>query len=193
MQFYDDDLALLLQENIAQFSAFKESSFRKLLENGLVQDGKIVSWSKFKEYANSLHLDYNINWLKTEYNHTIATANMVEQWKQFEADADLYPNLKYVTVGDARVREKHKEWDGLILPINHNFWKTHLTPNDWGCRCHIEQTDEEVSTHIPDTTLKGEFQNNAALSGKIFKEIAYEVGLNEDDKTKAKNLVSKVV
>jgi len=99
---------------------------------------------------------------------------MVEKWKQFEADSDLYPNLKYVTVGDARVRDKHKAWDGLVLPISHAFWKTHLTPNDWGCRCNIQQTDEPISSYISDIKLKSEFENNAALSGKIFNKIAYD-------------------
>ncbi|NHN26773.1 hypothetical protein FIA58_013895 [Flavobacterium jejuense] len=180
-KFYDEDLANSLKYNIAQFSAFKETSFRKQLEDALVQDGKVLSWSQFKEVATALNVDYNLRWLRTEYDHTIATANMVEQWKQFEADADLYPNLKYVTVGDARVRDQHKAWDGLVLPINHLFWKTHLTPNDWGCRCNIEQTDEEVSDTIPELKLKSEFENNAALTGKIFNKNAYENDLTDLD------------
>ncbi|WP_395075368.1 phage minor head protein [Flavobacterium sp.] len=177
-EMYDPQLAHSLKYDIAKFSAFKETSFRKQLEAALTKDGKIQPWSEFKKTADSLNIDYNRRWLKTEYNHTVATANMAEKWQDFEADKDLYPNLKYVTAGDARVRDAHKILDGLILPINHPFWKTHTTPLDWGCRCNIEQTDDEPSKIIPSYKVKEEFQNNAFYSGKIFNKSTYESGLN---------------
>lgn len=178
---YDPALAHSLKYNVAKFSAFKETSFRKQLESALTKNGEVVPWNEFKKTAAELNVEYNGRWLKTEYHHTVATANMAEKWQDFEADKDLYPNLKYVTVGDNRVRDEHKAWNGLILPINHPFWKTHTTPNDWGCRCDIIQTDEDPSEVIPDLKIKSAFQNNAALSGKIFNEIPYENGLSAND------------
>ncbi|MBF2707509.1 phage head morphogenesis protein [Flavobacterium soyangense] len=172
-EFYDADLAQSLKNDIAKFSAFKETSFRAQLESALTEDGKVVSWSDFKKKATELSVEYNQRWLKTEYHHTVATANSVEQWKSFEADADLYPNLRYNAVNDARTREKHQALDGLILPINHVFWKTHNVPLDWGCRCKLEQTDEEPTKTVPDILVKGIFKNNAALSGKVFGEMPY--------------------
>lgn len=118
-------------------------------------------------------MDYNMRWLKTEYHHTVATAQSVEKWKQYERDADLYPNLKYNAVNDARTREKHKALDGLILPITHVFWKTHSTPLDWGCRCSLEQTDEDESKVVPNFDVKPMFKNNAALTGKVFGDMPY--------------------
>jgi len=175
---YDPALSHSLKYNIAEFSAFKETSFRKQLEAALTSNGKVTPWSEFKKKADELNVEYNRRWLKTEYDHTVATANMTQQWQDFEADADLYPNLKYVTAGDARVRDEHKILDGLILPINHSFWKTHTTPLDWGCRCNIEQTDEDVSETIPDFKVKKEFQNNPFYSGKVFVKDAYFDGLS---------------
>lgn len=180
-EMYDPKLAQSLKYDIAKFSAFKETSFRKQLESALTKDGKIVPWSEFKKTADALHIDYNRRWLKSEYNHTVATANMAEQWQDFEADKDLYPNLKYVTAGDARVRDAHKVLDGLILPINHPFWKSHTTPLDWGCRCNIEQSDDEPSKVIPSYKVKEEFQNNAFYSGKIFNKSTYESGLSDSE------------
>jgi hypothetical protein len=113
---------------------------------------------------------------------------MAQQWQSFEADKDLYPNLRYVTAGDARVRDAHKVLDGLILPINHPFWKTHATPNDWGCRCFLEQSDETPWKKIPEFKIKKEFENNPALSGKIFNETIYE---NELTSKEAKQVKSK--
>lgn len=187
-EMYDPALAHSLKYDIAKFSGFKETSFRKQLEAALTKDGKIVPWNEFKKTADEVSDDYNKRWLKTEYNHTIATANMAQQWQDFEADKDLYPNLKYVTAGDARVRDAHKILDGTILPIDHPFWKSHTTPLDWGCRCNIEQSDDEPSKVIPSYKVKPEFQNNAFYSGKVFSENAYEKGF---DKTESKVIEAK--
>jgi SPP1 gp7 family putative phage head morphogenesis protein len=191
--FYDEDLALLLKNDIAIFSAFKETSFRKQLESYLTENGSVVPWSEYKKKAAALNIDYNQRYLKTEYHHTVATANGIDKWKSFEADSDLYPNLKFNAIDDSRTREKHRVLDGLILPINHAFWKTHMTPLDWGCRCDLEQTDEEPSNVIPDFEVKTGFNNNAALSGKIFGEIAYKEGLNKGDIKKAEKLAKQLI
>jgi len=34
-------------------------------------------------------------------------------------------------------RPLHKAWDGVVLPSDALWWKTHYTPNGWGCRCYI--------------------------------------------------------
>ncbi len=190
-EFYDADLAQSLKNDIAKFSAFKETSFRAQLESALTEDGKVVSWSDFKKKAAELNVEYNQRWLKTEYHHTVATANSVEQWKSFEADADLYPNLKYNAVNDARTREKHRELDGLILPINHVFWKTHNVPLDWGCRCKLEQTDEEPTKTVPDILVKGVFKDNAALSGKVFGEMPYASAMSNEQIKESKTNATK--
>ena len=189
VEMYDPALAHSLKYDIAKFSAFKETSFRKQLESALTKNGKVVPWSEFKKNADVLNTQYNRQWLKTEYNHTVATANMAQQWQGFEADKDLYPNLRYNAVNDARTRDQHKAWDGLILPIEHVFWKSHLPPNDWGCRCDVEQSDDKPTVEMPEILIKGAFNNNAALSGKVFNEVPYASGLSsaevKDVKVKA--------
>ncbi len=188
---YDPNLALSLKYNIAEFSAFKETSFRKQLESMLTENGSVLSWSQFKEKAKELTADYNQRWLKAEFDQTVATANMAEKWQEFVNEKDLYPNLKYLTVGDARVREKHKEWHGLVLPITHQFWKDNYPPNDWGCRCNVINTDEEPTVDIPNIEVKKGFENNAAITGKIFKDIPYADGLNNAEKNEAKAFAKK--
>lgn len=183
---YDPALAHSLKYNVAQFSAFKETSFKKQLEGLLTKNGDIKPWSEFKKDAFALSGDYNKRWLRTEYDHTVASANMAAKWKDWQASKDLYPNLKYVTVGDGRVRAKHQQWDGLILPIDHPWWKTHLPPQDWGCRCDGEPTDEDATVEIPGGSQKAEFANNAGESGKAFKENAYEKSMTATEVAEAK-------
>ena len=189
-EMYNPALSHSLKYDIAKFSAFKATSFKNQLESNLTKDGKISPWSEFKKKADELNIQYNRNWLKTEYDHTVASANMAQQWQDFVADEDLYPNLKFVTAGDARVRDSHKILDGTVLPINHLFWKTHCTPLDFGCRCNIEQTDETVSEKIPDFKAKKAFQNNPYYSGKVFNESPYTLGLGKDEIDEALNFAN---
>lgn len=184
-EMYDPKLAMSLKYDVAKFSAFKETSFKKQLEDLLTKDGKVTSWTDFKKLADVLNVDYNQNWLKTEYDHTVASANMAEKWEDFQADADLYPNLQIVTAGDSRVREEHQILNGFTAPINDSFWATHTTPFDWGCRCDIIQTDDKASDKVPDYNFKSGFENNPALSGKIFGEIPYADGLSSSEEKEA--------
>jgi len=179
---YDAELAASLKKNIAEFSAFKETSFKNALEELLTKDGKLTPKSEFLKEAYKVSGDYNSRWLNSEYHQTIAIANMAGKWKDFEQNVDLYPNLKLVTVHDKRVRPEHEVLDGTIRPFNDPFWDTHTVPLDWGCRCDIEQTDEEPTEIKGGLQLKMEFENNPAKSGKIFNDTAYAVGLNGNEK-----------
>ena len=180
-------MAHALKTNILEFSAFKEASFRNSLVELITDTGKLPTWSEFRKQALATSQLYNVNWLQTEFNQTVATANMTGKWQEFQETKDLYPNLKYVTVGDKRVRDKHKKWDGFIAPIDHPIWKKLLPPNDWGCRCDVIPTDETPTKGYETfkAPIKAEFANNGAISGKIFKESAYEIVLSKQDRIKA--------
>lgn len=185
VEFYDKDLAMALKQSIAKFSALKETSFRKDVENLMTDGDRFVPWSEFKKEAFKLSGDYNGRWLETEYHQTVANANMAQKWKDFESNTDLYPNLKLVTVSDARVRPEHKVLDGTIRPFNDPFWNTHTPPLDWGCRCNIEQTDEETTEVKGGLQLKIEFENNPGKTGAIFGGTAYENKLSKKERKDA--------
>lgn len=34
-------------------------------------------------------------------------------------------------------RPQHQAWNGMALPPEHLFWKTHYPPNGWGCGCYV--------------------------------------------------------
>lgn len=182
----DKELVQSLKYSIAKFSAFKETAFRKDLEALMTKDGKFVPWSEFKKEAYKVSGDYNGRWLETEYHQTVANANMAAKWKDFERNIDLYPNVKLISVRDARVRPEHKVLDGTIRPYNDPFWDTHLPPLDWGCRCHVEQTDEEPTEIKGGIQTKIEFENNPAKSGKIFGGSGYESRITVEESKEAK-------
>lgn len=185
----DKELVQSLKNSIAEFSAFKETAFRKDVESLLTRDGKLMPKAEFKKEALKVSDDYNYRWLETERHQTIANANSAAQWKDFEKNVDLYPNLKLVSVHDARVRPEHKILDGVIRPFWDSFWDTHMTPLDWGCRCHLEQTDEEPTAIPGGLQMKIEFENNPGKTGKIFGGSAYEQKLDSKGKDDAGKLV----
>lgn len=39
--------------------------------------------------------------------------------------------------GEMDPRPLHVSWDGLVLPPDHPFWRTHYPPSAWGCRCYV--------------------------------------------------------
>lgn len=140
-----------------------------------------MSWQEFKKKTASIDQQYNRRWLKTEYDHTVASANMTEKWQKFQEQKHLYPNLRYETVGDAKVRPEHQVWDGVVLPIDHPFWNTRYPPNDWGCRCDVVQTDEAPAERpVNQGKVPRNFSHNPARSGQIFKDPAYAQQLSKD-------------
>ncbi len=65
------------------------------------------------------------------------------RWEHIERLKDRMPYLRYVAVQDSRTRLDHIRWHGAVLPVDHPFWKTHYPPNGWGCRCIVQQMDDD--------------------------------------------------
>ena len=173
--YADFEMLANLKTNAAVFSVFKNHSFKNELVKLLIdENGDVRSWSSFKKEALQLSDTYNKTWLKTEYDHAVSASHMASKWQDFQSRKHLYPNLKYITVGDNRVRELHSKWHNLVLPIEHKFWDTHLPPNDWGCRCDVIQTDEPIDTknlEVDDMpNLPKQFNINYGKQGKAFNE-----------------------
>ncbi|HRN71554.1 MAG TPA: phage minor head protein [Ginsengibacter sp.] len=96
-------------------------------------------------------------------------------WEDIQANKGLYPNLKYKTQEDDRVREEHEKMDNIIPPVDDAFWNEFYPPNGWRCRCYAVQTAEDatLNDNMPQITVKDvkpEFRLNAGKSGQVFKE-----------------------
>ncbi len=194
VEHYDAAIAKSLQKNIAEFSAFKETSFKKSLHEMLTEGDKLMPWSEFKKKAETVADNYNKKWLKTEYDHTVANANMTAQWAKFEAQKEVYPNLHFHTVGDSAVREEHAALDNFIAPVDDESWSDLTPPLDWGCRCYITQTDEKATEETPDFQPKKQFANNPAKSGEIFKKgMPYSDHLNKADIAEATEFAKELL
>lgn len=77
---------------------------------------------------------------KVIYQTNMATSYAAGRWQQLN-NPELQKVLPYWQYhhNDSvfTPRPLHVSWDGLTLPSNHPFWKTHFPPNGWGCQCRV--------------------------------------------------------
>lgn len=140
--------------------------------NGFLVDekGKIRSYSEFKRKVDAVHQNYNRNYLQAEYQTSNRSAQASRQWKGYEENKDLFPNLKYMTVGDDKVRHDHEKLHGIIKPVADVFWDTHYPPNGWRCRCYVKPTSEASTTSKIETEPDKGFGINVGKVNKVFDE-----------------------
>ena len=132
------------------------------------EKGKIRSFSEFKRKVDVVHKKYNKNYLEAEYTTAKRSAQASRDWQGYEENADLFPNLKYMTVDDDKVREDHEKLHGIIKPVNDPFWNTHYPPNGFRCRCYTKPTTEVADNRKAVTNPDKGFSNNVGKSNEIF-------------------------
>lgn len=167
-----DQKIIKMQQNLYKFSAAKSASMLQEMNSLLYENGKLISFDKFRKKLDKLNIAYNKNWLEAEYRTARQSGYMAQKWEAIMDNQDLFPNLKYKTQEDDRVRKEHEALNNIIAPINDPFWDKYYPPNGWRCRCDVIQTAEEASDNIPDIdpSIKPEFEMNIGKSGQVFKE-----------------------
>lgn len=122
--------------------------------------------------------------LKTIFEVNMRSAYAAGRWERAQRNKAGFPYLRYVTVGDSRVRAEHAAWHGVIRPIDDAFWETHYPPCGWNCRCTavpvsktmIERKDWQV-TDDPPSFPKAEYVN--PRSGEVSRiERGIDPGFN---------------
>jgi SPP1 gp7 family putative phage head morphogenesis protein len=189
-----------MRQNIYYFAGAKTYDQLAEMNSTLMREGKIISFQEFRDKIDEIRKmnlgineKYNRTWLLTEYNHAITSSQAAARWQEYTANADLFPNLKYVTAGDERVRASHAALDGRIEPINSPFWDKYYPPNDWGCRCYVEPTVDKVTkTKLPDVPVAEMFANNVGKTGELFYNHPYFLR-NEKAMKAIKKSVDKLV
>ncbi len=138
--------------------------------------GQLKSYEQFRRDVAPLTGKYCDQWLNTEYNTAVIRAHRAADWKHFETEKDVYPNLRWMQTTSAEPDPVHMNfWSSrLTLPVDDPFWGHHHPGERWGCKCTCEQTDEPVNDlgvhdDIPDTASKG-LHGNPGQTGQLFSE-----------------------
>lgn len=89
----------------------------------LTPDGREV---KTHFHPRRLNLIYDVN---------TRMAYAAGRWERVQAAKASHPFLRYVTRADERVRQSHRQWHNVTLPVDDPWWRTHYPPCGWRCRC----------------------------------------------------------
>ena len=176
---YDTDIDKTFLKKLAHsnevFSAFKVHDMGvDMAKKMLTSDGKLKPFSEWKKDIKSIASHYCGAWLQTEYNTATLRAKFAAEWKQYEADADIMPNLRWMPTTSANPEEEHKGYwmNRLTLPVGDKFWDKHHPGDHWNCKCSLEQTDEpanpDVLSHIPDVKPQKGLAANPGKTGEMF-------------------------
>jgi SPP1 gp7 family putative phage head morphogenesis protein len=155
-----------MKRNLGHFSAAKVRTATNELQ--------LLSALPQKEYLKAAKeaMDrYNRLYLEPELVSAMASAQSAESWSEIQRRKILYPNLRYETAGDERVRESHQALDQAVYPVDDPFWDTFMPPNGYRCRCKVVQTDQPAAPagDIELEPTKG-FRNNPGKTGRLFED-----------------------
>ncbi|MGL4994462.1 MAG: phage minor head protein [Bacteroidales bacterium] len=122
----------LINHNLWRFSGFKtDVQLREVAGKLYNESGALRSFSDFSKDVRQIHHNYNISYLRAEYDHVARSIEMFDKWNSIE-EGDI---LQYRTMGDSKVRDEHKELEEVTLPKGDPFWDMYYPPNGWNCRC----------------------------------------------------------
>lgn len=75
--------------------------------------------------------------LKTIFDANMRSARAAGQWQRIQRAKRGMPYILYVRTVSTDARPEHVAFVGTILPVDHEFWRTHFPPNGWGCKCSV--------------------------------------------------------
>ena len=169
----DRDFLEYASKNLAVFSGFKTLQQQKELHNLLFdKNGNMKSFDQFRKDTANVLDKYNQNWLRTEYNTLVARARFASDWKRFEKNKDLYPNLKWLPSSSIEKRDSHKLFYNRVWPIDDPFWNNNYPGNLWNCKCGIKSTSEgaePAKKHNHSKPSPG-LDENPGKTGKMFTD-----------------------
>lgn len=103
--------------------------------------------------------------LETIYRTNLNVAYAVGRHKEMEEVTDYRPYWRYVCVVDANTRANHLKYHNKVFRYSDPIWKLIYPPNDWECRCSVENLTAAEVSELGLTVSKG-----TEISKKDIKE-----------------------
>lgn len=170
----DFDFYRELRSNNAVFAAFKvhraQNDMAALL---LDKNGNLKPFEQWAKEVMPIADHQMRRWLRTEYDTAIIRAHQAADWRQFEREKGILPNLKWMPSTSVHPGADHKMFWGTIRPVDDTFWDEHKPGDRWNCKCTLSATDEE-QTNVPgsgpgDAPAPG-LENNPGKSARLFSD-----------------------
>ncbi|MBB5204449.1 SPP1 gp7 family putative phage head morphogenesis protein [Inhella inkyongensis] len=105
--------------------------------------------------------------LKLIFDTNTRMAYAAGQWERIQRTKRTHPYLRYVTAADDRVRPAHRAWNGVTLPVDDHFWRSHMPPNGWRCRCRVVAVNQR------------DYDRGTTPGGRPMRKTAVDLGERE--------------
>ena len=156
------------------FSAFRVHKMQRDIAAQMIDGkGQLKPFSKFVKDVSPYIEHRNRAWLQTEYDTAIIRAQNAAEWKQFQDEKDVYPNLEWIPSTSPNPGADHRVFWGTVLPVDDPFWDEHKPGDRWNCKCELRQTDKQ-STPVPVSDGKSDpapgLESNPAKAKEVFSD-----------------------
>lgn len=116
--------------------------------------------------------------LETIFSVNMGQAHSAGRWERFVRSADTRPNLTYKHTVQLHPRPDHQAWDGIRLPIWHEFWQTHCPKNGYRCKCYFISSPPGEITSVEDLERRGVFNTRTYRNRRTGEELEVPVGID---------------
>ncbi len=157
------------------FAAFKVHALQQeVAAKLLTPDGRLKSFAEFRRDVEGITSHQCGAWLQTEYDTAVIRAHNAADWKAYEANRDIMPNLRWLPTTAAEPEAGHRAyWAArLNLPMDDPFWQHHHPGDHWNCKCSLEQNNDPVCrpSDIPADPPQPGLDNNPGKDGHTFSD-----------------------
>lgn len=172
---HEEDFYRALRHSNEVFAAFKVHTMGKEMAAKLYDaDGKLKPFSKWVKDVRSISSHQVGSWLKTEYDTAVIRAHAAADWREFERNKDILPNLRWMPTTSKEPERNHRGyWKmKLTLPVDDPFWNEHHPGDRWNCKCSLEATDDPVvrPKDMEPTKPQRGLENNPGKDGHTFSD-----------------------
>lgn len=137
-------------------------------------DGKLKPFSKWVDEVKPISTHQVGPWLQTEYDTAIIRAHAAADWREFQRNKDILPNLRWMPTTSNQPESSHRAYwlMKLTLPVDDPFWNEHHPGDRWNCKCSLEATDDPVvrPADMESTKPQRGLENNPGKDGHTFSD-----------------------
>ena len=157
------------------FAAFKVHTMGQEMAAKLYDSkGQLKPFGKWVEDVSAISSHQVGSWLQTEYDTAVIRAHAAADWREFERNKDILPNLRWMPTTSKEPESSHRAyWQmKLTLPVDDPFWNEHHPGDRWNCKCSLEATDDPVvrPKDMEPTKPQRGLENNPGKDGHSFSD-----------------------
>lgn len=155
------DLAESLKLNAQAFAGAKTYNLVRDLQTAAQG---VKNFKDFEPIGNAIYNKYE-GWADAEDNTAVQQTLQAKQWQIITEDSDLFPLLKYSTIGDAC--QICRPLDGIVAPVNSPIWRKIYPCNHYNCYCIVTQETQGSA----ELTEKGRLMQVVGDSEKLMSPV----------------------